>query len=149
VSMHLAALLSVAVVLGGCGSQPSHAPSTSNRVEAGTNNKFFTAVSSQEIRAAEGAKIAPIANGDSHELTIISRDDDVQPIKCECPPGCGGSCKMDVDHDGIVSRATCSGTCFTSEQTACGSCSFSVPPEGGSGANTGPAGDRPDIKPEP
>jgi len=140
VQLATAALFIVTAVAVGCRPKPSASVDASRPIEAGTSNSFFTAVSSQKIRTAPGARVEPIVgkDGSVHQIKIIARDnDDFQTVTCECFSACSGSCTATREELGTVIDYSCSGSCTNSEGNHCSlGCVFTTPPDGGSGSGS-------------
>jgi hypothetical protein len=118
---YIVSLFTVVAFSVACSSKPN-APANAS----GNSNRFFTAVSRQEIKAVNGARFEEVVGPDGHVsgIKVVALDDEQGPtLPCVCGPGCGGNCKT----TGFGSSATCSGSCSTSEERGCGSCYFELP----------------------
>lgn len=135
----LAAAAIAVVWLGtlSCGAKPDAPAPARVAIEPGTTNKFFTAVTANEIVPAEGARFELVTDANGKDLIkIIARDNHTEFVGCDCGPcqsRSGDPCKLERPP-GLLGwlRATCSGSCFNSELGDCpNSCRMNWNPQGG------------------
>lgn len=121
-------------------SRPDAAPLKGSAVAPGTKNKFFTAISSNELRSADGSRFEVVTGADGGITSINAiRDNVIQPIRCECHSACrGSSCNIKYEEETGWTKVTCLGQCYKSEGTSCGGCEWVYPTPGGgdSGSST-------------
>jgi hypothetical protein len=151
--LKITGLLLLGLATAGCQSNaPNATPALDTIVVAGTNNQFFSAVSSRRVRLAEGAKLKSILglDGRLHGVTIIARDNSMGALTCECHGACmpdSNGCKILVPDDPPTGSnyADCVGSCNDSEGTPghCGTCTFAL--SGGGGDGGGHLGNRGSI----
>jgi hypothetical protein len=137
-----AAVLLITIAIAGCPSKPSGNKHTGQAIVAGTKNEFYTAISAQKIRTAEGAKADSILSKDGslRGVNIVAREKEgAGAFTCECSSGCeengGDRCLMQRIDDTGSSTIWCSGSCHNSESNPCGPCNLIWHNPGGSGGS--------------
>ncbi|MGA9520472.1 MAG: hypothetical protein WBV82_03355 [Myxococcaceae bacterium] len=119
-------LFGVMVFLGSCRHTRPEAEPTP--IQAGTETKWYSATSNNELKLAEGVVVTDILEKSGTSVGVILRanDGETTSIKCDCIGACSGNCIWErVDDDSIfINTFRCTGSCTSSEQTACGACNI-------------------------
>jgi hypothetical protein len=105
------------------------APSGFNWVVAGTDNRFFTAMSRQSIKIKPGVEVKVVSDATGRPTGLtMARDNDGIGANCSCPGGCKtpGPVGCVIVYEPGGPNATCSGDCQT-ENACCAGCGWAGP----------------------
>jgi len=162
-------LLCMVLTAAGCNSKPAEtkpaetqpapqpaATNPINLVVAGTTNKFYTAVSSRQLKTADGAKVNIMRgkDGNIQGVTIIARDNEVSGrMTCQCgASSCfsnsNDACRMERQDETGWTSVWCVGGCTGDHQQPCGCGLAEDTTDGGSGSGASTRGPTQVIPPK-